>query len=147
MKLQYHIWSNKNKKFPLGKVDKYYSIYNKGETNGNIYVEIFFKLLKDKDSIKYPIVCVNEFGINQKIVEKQLMKELNNTNVKVLLNTRFNFNFYEIPNLLVNATGYQIGKGVLELKTSFLTIKKSSLSKFILPEIAIIGERSINTYK
>lgn len=141
MKLQYRIWSNKNKNFPLGEVDKYYSIYNKGETNGNIYVENFFKLLKDKDSIKYPIICVNEFGINQKIVEKQLMKELNNTNVKVLLNTRFNFNFYEIPDLLINATGYQIGKGVLELKTSFLTIK-STLPKLKLPEIAIIGERN-----
>jgi hypothetical protein len=52
------------------------------------FVKIVCRMIKNIDSIKYPFVSVNEFGIEQNIVEKLIKNRINSSsNIKLNLNT------------------------------------------------------------
>jgi hypothetical protein len=121
------------------------------------YVKTVCKMLKDINSIKYPFVSVNEFGIEQDIVEQLIKHKIKNTpNIKLHLETEyrgsssFSSEWGETCSLsqtapvktpLINAKGHSTSNcGLLELKSSWL-VSSSSQYTIPLPEIAIIGER------
>ena len=169
LKYEYTIWVNRYNKLTLGNPDNYYCEYTKkdiinykkGEClNKNKYhdkyVEEFCKLLKNIDDIKYPFISVCEYGINQEMVEKQLINEIQKSNINIYKNTCANVvkddNNWLVNDkkydILVNASGYKSKKVLqdnkdefLELKSSWI-IKSNILNDTILPEITIIGERN-----
>jgi len=179
LKYEYINWCNNKKKqnnHILGNPYNYYCEYTKEDVVNykkgerlnkskyhDKYVEEFCKLLKNIDDIKYPFISVCEYGINQKMVEDQLINEINEINklqkspcINLYKNTCANVvkneNCWIVNNkkydILVNASGYK-SKDVLqdnkpefiELKSSWI-IKSNILNDNILPEIAIIGARN-----
>jgi hypothetical protein len=99
------------------------------------FVKTFCTMLKNIDSIKYPFVSVNEFGIEQTIVESIIRHRITTTtSIKLYLN----MSYENKADFTINAKGAcSTNNGLLELKSSYL-VKCKSLH---LPEIAIIGER------
>lgn len=88
-------------------------------------------------TIKFPFVCVNEYGINPFLVKEDLLIRIRNSNIKVIKEE-----ISEIPSGAIIATGYQ-----KPLSTAVPVEKKASFDVYVntsvemLAEMAIIGER------
>lgn len=168
----------------LGNYDDFYAIYTKedilfykknkyfiNKNKHNIYVSIFCDNLSDIDSIKYPFVSINEFGIDMEKVKSRIYTLLN-SKTNITLNLNYNINNIVKSNLkwrindkneydyIINSSGYKmndtrpndiktqqeflsnnLSHDFLEMKCSWI-IKTKIDSDYLFPEIAIIGERS-----
>lgn len=141
--------------FTMGHPDTYFAVYTRNDMISfkqfgkflhstsearkfhDPFVKTVCRMIKDIDSIKYPFVSVNEFGIAQDIVEKLIKRRINSaSNIKLKLNTTYDSG--TLKNI-INAKGsFTTNAGFLELKSSWLVKLQQKES---LPEIAIIGER------
>ena len=162
---------------PLGNTASFFAVYTRNDiihfkNTGNFlystcearkfhdpYVKTVCKMLKDINSIKYPFVSVNEFGIEQDIVEKLIKNKIKiSPNIKLHLGTEWGScpptlaeakastwqGTTRLSSVVINAKGHSTSSsGLLELKSSWL-VSSSSLSLSLSPEIAIIGERGTN---
>jgi hypothetical protein len=155
IKLKYTGLSSED--LPLGNSNTFFAMYTKNDVihlknTGEFlystcearkfhdpYVKKVCKMLKDINSIKYPFVSVNEFGIEQDIVEKLIKNKIHSSsNIKLHLETEYLCQ--DTNTTVINAKGHlTLNNGLLELKSSWLIRSLSGLSA--CPEIAIIGER------
>lgn len=142
--------------FTMGHPDTYFAVYTRNDMISfkhfgkflhstsearkfhDPFVKTVCRMIKDIDSIKYPFVSVNEFGIEQTIVERLIKRRIQSErNIKLNLNTIYVSNESDI---IINAKGsFTTNAGFLELKSSWLVKLRNKIES--LPEIAIIGER------
>lgn len=166
----------------LGSPDEYYAVYtkydmkfckkygylpkeyNKAKSKHNIYVTKFCKELHDINSIKYPFISVNEYGINTEKIKLKVNDILNITknitiyksykvNTVKKLNNKWIIDTKDFD-YIINSSGYQIEnirpnlienipKAFLEFKSSWIIkLNDDNQADYIFPEIAIIGKRS-----
>lgn len=133
----------------FGPPDQFYAVYDLEtlEAKRSVseyhdpYVYMVFEKLVDKTSIKYPIVSVCEFGIDQKAVEDQLKREL--AEYSSLITVYYNQKIDRIEDredrYVVNATGAGTAEpgDKIEYKTSFIFHGEPPTAA----EVCIIGER------
>lgn len=157
----------------LGKPEDFYAIYTKSDVifykkNGylkknnlvhDIYVGKFCKELNDIESIQYPFISVNEYGISMIKIREYINVELDKKNISVYNNCKIeiikqNEMKWIINNekfdYLINSCGYEVNKArpneikktyeFLELKSSWVIKTKVDMD-YIFPEITIIGKR------
>jgi len=159
-----------HKQYIFGPPHSYYATYTKndiifakkyGKFQNTInlyhdkYALQFIQLLDDINSIKYPIISVCEYGIDQDKLKHNIINTIESTsNIKVFYNQTITHNSYtQQYDKIINASGWQsylqnnnnISQS-FELKSSWMiSLTKTNLSNpNIFPEICIIGERSTN---
>lgn len=155
---------HKNIYNPLGTTTSFFAVYTKNDiihfkNTGEFlhstcearkfhdpYVKTVCKMLKDINSIKYPFVSVNEFGIEQDIVEKLIKNKIKNSpNIKLHRGSCPPTTSLDESTVVINAKGHSTSNnGLLELKSSWLVSSQYNNNNTPLPEIAIIGERGTN---
>ena len=184
MQMIYRCWASDNgNKYLLGHPDQYVAVYTKQDVDHfrqhgclpettdkaklyhQPYVEAALSQLSDFESIKYPIVSVNEPGIRQSELELHLINTVCSTvNIQVCTNT-----IISQGDVTKVGTGWNITKNqteahydflvdacgglrseyfevdtpeLLELKSSWVIYNNSpEVSHPYFPEIAIVGQR------